>query len=143
MLFRSYVFDAAGTTGDGNIVRSLPDNKGTLTMSWQRDNHGVSLINRHIGSYRDLAYQTAYEAGSDFTRSMLDEKIDSYNTWDFQYRYSKDWGGRVGSTNFSLGVLDMFNEDIPYREVGGRDYDTVVFDGRGRRIYARVLWQLQ
>jgi hypothetical protein len=74
---------------------------------------------------------------------MLDEKIDSYNTWDFQYRYSKDWGGRIGSTNFSLGVLDMFNEDIPYREVGGRDYDTVVFDGRGRRIYARVLWQVQ
>jgi hypothetical protein len=37
----------------------------------------------------------------------------------------------------------MFNADIPYREVGGRDYDTVVFDGRGRRIYARVLWQIQ
>jgi hypothetical protein len=142
-LLDTYVYDAAGTTGDGNIVRSLPDNKGTLTMSWQRDSHGLTLINRHIGSYRDLAYQTAYEAGSDFTRSLLDEKIDSYNTWDFQYRYSKDWGGRIGSTNFSLGVLDMFNEDIPYREVGGRDYDTVVFDGRGRRIYARVLWQIQ
>jgi len=142
-LLDTYVFDAAGTTGDGNIVRSLPDNKGTLTLAWQRDAHGVSLINRHIGSYRDLAYQTAFESGSDFTRSMLDEKIDSYNTWDFQYRYSKDWGGRVGTTNFTLGVLDMFNEDIPYREVGSLNYDTIVFDGRGRRLYARVLWQIQ
>jgi outer membrane receptor protein involved in Fe transport len=142
-LLDTYVFDAAGTTGDGNIVRSLPDNKGTLTLAWQRDAHGVSLINRHIGSYRDLAYQTAYDNGSDFTRSMLDEKIDSYNTWDFQYRYSKDWGGRVGTTNFTLGVLDMFNEDIPYREVGSLNYDTIVFDGRGRRLYARVLWQIQ
>jgi iron complex outermembrane recepter protein len=29
------VFDAAGTTGDGNLVPSLPDNKGHLTFSWQ------------------------------------------------------------------------------------------------------------
>jgi hypothetical protein len=142
-LLDTFVFDAAGTTGDGNIVRSLPDNKGTLTLSWQRDAHGLSLINRHIGSYRDLAYQTAYESGSDFTRSMLDEKIDSYNTWDLQYRYSKDWGGAIGSTNFSFGVLDVFNADIPYREVSSLNYDTIVFDGRGRRIYARVLWQIQ
>jgi len=37
----------------------------------------------------------------------------------------------------------MFNEDIPYREVGSLNYDTIVFDGRGRRLYARVLWQIQ
>jgi outer membrane receptor protein involved in Fe transport len=137
------VFDAAGTTGDGNIVRSLPDNRGNLTLSWQRDAHGVTLINRHIGSYRDLAYDTAYQEATDFTRGLLTTELDSYQTWDLQYRYSKDWGGRIGTTNFTMGVLDMFNEDLPFREVSSLNYDTVIFDGRGRRLYARVLWQIQ
>jgi hypothetical protein len=137
------VFDAAGTTGDGNIVRSLPDNRGNLTLSWQRDAHGVTLINRHIGSYRDLAYDTAYQEATDFTRGLLTTELDSYQTWDLQYRYSKDWGGRIGTTNFTMGVLDMFNEDLPFREVSSLNYDTVIFDGRGRRLYARVLWQNQ
>ncbi|MBL4821213.1 MAG: TonB-dependent receptor [Gammaproteobacteria bacterium] len=28
------VYDAAGTTGDGNLVRSLPDHKGHITFNW-------------------------------------------------------------------------------------------------------------
>ncbi len=71
------------------------------------------------------------------------KKIDSYDTWDLQYRYSHQWGNsRLGSTIFTLGVLDVFNEQLPYRELGGLDYDSQVFDPRGRRLYARALWQL-
>ena len=134
--------DAAGTTGNGLHVRSLPDNKGNLTLSWQRDAHGVTLINRHIGSYQDLSYDFAFETGNDLVRSLLRTKIDSYSTWDVQYRYSHNWGNiNLGSTVFTVGVLDLFDEDLPYREVGGLNYDATVFDPRGRRIYARALWQ--
>ena len=136
-------FDAAGTTGNDLHVRSLPDNKGALTLSWQQDAHGVTIINRHIGSYQDLAYDFAFATGNDLTRSLLVKKIDSYDTWDLQYRYSHQWGNsRLGSTIFTLGVLDVFNEQLPYRELGGLDYDSQVFDPRGRRLYARALWQL-
>jgi len=133
--------DAAGTTGNGLHVRSLPDNKGNLTFSWQRDRHGLTLINRHIGSYQDLSYDFAYATGNDLVRSLLTTTIDSYSTWDVQYRYAHDWGnGALGSTVFTVGVLDLFDEDLPYREVGGLNYDSIVFDPRGRRIYARALW---
>ncbi len=138
------VSDAAGTTGDGNLVRSLPDNKGNLTLSWQRDRHGATLINRHIGSYRDLAYESAYQTGSDFVRGLLTKNIDSYNTWDIQYRYAHTWGNsNLGTTNFSFGILDAFNADLPYREGSSYNFDAGVFDGRGRRLYARALWQIQ
>ena len=134
--------DAAGTSGNGLHVRSLPDNKGNLTFSWNRDSHGVTLINRHIGSYQDLSYDFAFETGNDLVRSLLTTTIDSYSTWDIQYRYAHDWGNaNLGSTVFTVGVLDMFDEDLPYREVGGLNYDATVFDPRGRRIYARALWQ--
>ena len=136
-------FDAAGTTGNGLHVRSLPDNKGNLTLTWQRDRHGMTLINRHIGSYQDLAYQDVFDTGNDLVRSLARRKIDSYDTWDLQYRYSHDWGNAsLGSTNFTVGVLDMFNEEIPHRETtaGSLRYDATVFDPRGRRLYARALW---
>jgi len=136
-------FDAAGTTGDGLLVRSLPDNKGNLTLSWQRDRHGVTVINRHIGSYQDLAYDNVIQTANPLVTSLASTKIDSYDTWDLQYRYSHDWGNsNLGTTNFTVGVLDMFNEEIPHRETvaGSLRYDANVFDPRGRRLYARALW---
>ena len=137
-------FDAAGTSGNNLHVRSLPDNKGNLTFSWNRDQHGVTVINRHIGSYQDLSYNFTFETGNDLVRSLLRKKIDSYNTWDLQYRYAHDWSNsNLGSTVFTVGVLDMFNEQIPYRESNGLNYDAFVFDPRGRRLYARALWQFQ
>ena len=128
------VFDAAGTTGNGIHVRSLPDNKGDITFNWQRGGHGITLINRHVGSYRDLAYDLTYNSGNDLVKSLVRNKIDSYQTWDLQYRYTHDWANQsLGSTTFTLGVLDLLDEDLPYREnpptLGfGLNYDPTVFD---------------
>lgn len=136
------VFDAAGTTGDNNLVRSLPDNKGRLTMSWSRDRHSVTAINRHIGSYQNLFYDTTFQTASDFRRTLLTKKIDSYDSWDFQYNYSHDWSNlNWGTTRFTVGLLDAFNAELPLYEEGALQYDAQVFDGRGRRWYARALWQ--
>ncbi len=137
------IFDAAGTSGNNLHVRSLPDNKGNLTFTWQRDNHGATLINRHIGSYQDLQYQDVFDTGNALVRSLASSMVDSYDTWDLQYRYSYDWGNtNLGSTNFTVGVLDMFNQRVPNRETTGGSlrYDAQVFDPRGRRLYARALW---
>ena len=48
--------DAAGVDGEQNIVRPVPDNRGTLNFSWARDNHRVSIFNRHIGSFQVLSH---------------------------------------------------------------------------------------
>ena len=138
-------FDAAGTTGNGLHVRSLPDNKGNITLSWQRDRHGITLINRHIGSYQDLAYDSVVATANDLVASLATTKIDSYATWDLQYNYTHDWSNtNLGSTAFTIGVLDMFDETVPLRETAEEAYslryDANVFDPRGRRLYARALW---
>ena len=135
------VYDAAGTTGDGNLVRSMPDNKGTLTFNWRNGNQGITLINRHIGSYRDLGYEGALTVANDFTRPLLSREIGSYNTWDVQYTYNKAWdNSRYGNTTFTVGLLDALNKTLPYRELSALNYDATVFEGRGKRWYARALW---
>jgi hypothetical protein len=142
-LLETGVFDAAGTTGDGNLVRSLPDKKGNLTLSWMQDNHSAAIITRFIGSYRDLAYDNAFRTANDKVRALLTRRIDSYRSVDLQYSFTHEWANeRMGTTIFTVGALDAFNATIPYREAGGINYDAGVFDGRGRRLYARVLLQL-
>ena len=140
-LLNSGISDAAGTTGDGNLVRSMPDNKGTLVMNWRKGNQGITVVNRHIGSYVDLGYSNALTTANDFVRPLLDPRISSYNTWDVQYSYSKAWdNSRLGTTTFTIGLLDAFNKTLPYRELSSLNYDATVFEGRGQRLYARALW---
>ena len=143
-------FDAAGTTGDGNLVRSLPDNRGNINLNWAKGRHNATAITRLIGSYRDLAYESTYETGNDLVRSLVSKEIASYQTWDFQYSYTVDWASaKLGTSVFSVGVLDAFNAALTYRESGVTtydsslvsNYDASVFDGRGRRLYARAMLQ--
>ncbi len=135
------VTDAAGTTGDGNIVRSMPDRKGHVTFNWFRGDHGVTVINRYIGSYKDLTYDLRIDTANPFVAALMTEEIDEYWRWDAQYSYSHTWANsNMGTTRFTLGIIDLFDEDIPIRETGSLDYDSQVHDGRGRRFYARALW---
>ncbi len=137
-------YDAAGTTGDNNLVRSLPDNKGNITFGWSNGNHSASVINRRIGSYQNLHYDNSFQQATDEERLLLTRKIDSYSTFDLQYNYTHNWSNtNLGATRFTVGILDAFNEDLTYYDESTLDYDSVVFDGRGRRWYARVLWQFQ
>jgi hypothetical protein len=136
------IYDAAGTTGDGNLVRSLPDHKGHVTLSWASGDHGVTLINRYTGSYTDLTYDLRIDEVNPFVASLMEREIDDYNRWDVQYRYNHAWSdSRLGTTVFTVGILDLLDADIPVRETGSLDYDAQVFDGRGRRAYVRALWQ--
>lgn len=142
-LLETGVFDAAGTTGDGNLVRSLPDNKGNISLSWMSNGpHGASVITRFIGSYSDLAYENTFTTANDEVRALLTRKVDSYQSVDIQYNYTHEWANAaLGTTIITVGVLDAFNAELPYREAGAINYDAAVFDGRGRRLYARALLQ--
>jgi outer membrane receptor protein involved in Fe transport len=136
------VTDAAGTDGEQNIVRSVPDNKGTLSLTWTNNNHRVSIFNRHIGSYQVLGHR-AYIAEDQRTPTDLlyaRSKIDSYDTIDIQYSYSHQWANdNLGTSRLTVGVIDATDEEIPlFRR---QSFDSTVFDGRGRRWYARLLWQ--
>jgi outer membrane receptor protein involved in Fe transport len=138
------IFDAAGTTGDGLLVRSLPDKKGSLTLGWSSNDsrHSVNVVNRFIGSYDNLQYQDTYDNGNDYVRSVVNRKIDSYHSVDLQYSYRHEWANdALGTTMFTVGALDAFNAELPFHYNGSLNYDAYQFDGRGRRLYARVLMQ--
>ena len=135
-------FDAAGVDGEQNIVREVPDNKGTISFNWSSGNHSLSLFNRHIGSYQVLSHRQ-YLANPQTTpldRSYAKSSVASYDTWDIQYNYNHEWANSaLGSTGFTFGVIDALNEELPlFRR---NTFDASVFDGRGRRLYARALWQ--
>lgn len=135
-------FDAAGTDGDSPLVREVPDNRGNITFNWSRNNHAVSIFNRHTGSFDVLSHNEFVNNPNEdpgdisFARS----KVDSYNTWDIQYNYRHEWSNsNWGTSNFTAGIIDLTDADIPLFR---RDsFNQTVFDARGRRWYARLLWQ--
>ena len=138
------IFDAAGTTGDGLLVRSLPDKKGNLTLSWSSNSlqHSITVINRFVGSYKNLAYEDTFDTGNDYVRSIVNKRISSYHSVDMQYNYVHEWANpALGTTVLTVGALDAFNASLPFRYAGRLNYDASVFDGRGRRLYARALLQ--
>ena len=70
----------------------MPDNSGTLVLNWRNGNQGLTLINRHCGSYRDLGYEQALGVSNDYRKARLTSEIGSYNQWDAQYNYNHTWG---------------------------------------------------
>jgi hypothetical protein len=59
-----------------------------------------------------------------------------------QYNYVHEWANtNLGTTTLTFGLLDAFNSTIPFHYNGSLNYDAAVFDGRGRRFYARALMQ--
>lgn len=138
------LLDAAGTTGDGLLVRSLPDKKGRVTLNWSSNTlrHSVTVINRFIGSYQNLGYDSSFETGNDYVRSIVNRNISSYQSVDVQYTYIHEWANpNMGTTILTVGALDAFNSSLPFHFNGPLNYDAYTFDGRGRRIYARALLQ--
>lgn len=138
------LFDAAGTTGDGLLVRSLPDKKGNFSLNWSSNSltHSVTAITRFIGSYDNLQYADTFENGNDYVRSIVNEKITSFSSVDLQYNYVHEWADtRFGTSVFTVGMLDAFNAELPFHYNGSLNYDAAAFDGRGRRLYARALLQ--
>ncbi len=140
-LQQSGKFDAAGVDGEQNIVREVPDNRGTLTLGWNNGNHSVTAFNRHIGSFQILSHDDFINDPDNDPVNLqyAKPKSASYDTWDLQYTYTHNWeNSNIGSTRFTIGVLDATNENLPlYR----RETVDGLYDPRGRRWYARALWQ--
>jgi outer membrane receptor protein involved in Fe transport len=121
-------FDAAGFTNlDPNrrLVRSMPDLRGNVGLSFARGNHTARLNMRWIGEYEDNAVPNA----------RLSERVDDYQAFDFNYTYTFDLRG--SDVVMTLGAIDLFDEKLP-RLKNANGTDLTVFDPRGRRLYGSV-----
>jgi hypothetical protein len=134
------VMDAAGVDGEQNIVRAVPDNKATASFSWSRDNHRVSVFNRITGSFKILGHDDymSNPNTSDVNKKFAQSSTDSYSQWDMQYSYTADLANDSRAI-LTVGVIDATDEDVPLHR--RQSYNSSVYDPRGRRWYARLLWQ--
>lgn len=80
-------------------------------------------------------------------RSVVNSNISSYTSVDLQYSYVHEWANQnLGTTSITVGMLDAFNATLPFHyndalNYDALNYDASMFDGRGRRFYARALMQ--
>ena len=122
-------FDAAGFTNNDptrRLTRSMPDLKGNVSLSFQRANHSARLKMRYVGEYEDNASSN---------NRIGDGDIDAYYAFDLSYSYI--WQLDNSELQFTLGVIDMFDEDLPELK-NANGTDLTVFDPRGRRVFGSL-----
>jgi outer membrane receptor protein involved in Fe transport len=126
-------FDAAGFTNNDptrRLTQSMPDLKGNLGLTFLRDRHAARLNMRYVGEYEDNA---------SVNNRIGDGDIDAYYAFDLNYTYTMPLNG--SELTFSLGAIDLFDEDLPELK-NANGTDLLVFDPRGRRVYGSVKFAL-
>ncbi|MFL0803440.1 MAG: TonB-dependent receptor [Agarilytica sp.] len=118
--------DVAGQFNFGNFVRSLPETKGAFSAHWKNDVHSFYAKANYVSSYEN---------------NRQGDTIDSFETVDFQYRYTQEVHGD-NEFIISLGILNLFDRDAPFVADGANfSYDPKHHDPRGRMFYTRASYQ--
>lgn len=122
-------FDAAGFTNNDptrRLIRSMPDLKGNIGLSFFRERQNLRLNVRFIGPYQDNAA---------VNNRIGDGEIGTYTAVDFTYNYLLNV--RDSEVTLTFGVIDLLDRKLPrLKNMNGTDLS--VFDTRGRRIYGTV-----
>ena len=125
-------FDAAGFTNrdpERRLSRSMPDFKGALSLNWLKGPHSVNTSVRYVGAYEDNAVASL----------RLQRELGPYHTVDVRYSYEYDWNDTT--LLMSVGVIDLFDADLPnVKDNLGTDFTQ--FDSRGRRVYAGLTYKM-
>lgn len=126
----SAIFNGANNRNSSfGQLGSVPDTRVNLGMDWNSDEHSVSFYVRHIGSYDDRTPNNDYDS------------IDAFTVFDTNYSYTMSGVLGEGTTNLSIGVNNLTDEEPPAIDRnsanGRRAFDSLVHDPRGRTIYAR------
>ena len=128
-------FDAAGFTNNDptrRLTRSMPDLRGNLGFSFLRDGHAARLNMRFVGSYTDNGASN---------NIIGDGDIDAYYAFDFNYSYTMQIANNNSNLTFNIGAIDLFDADLPKLK-NANGTDLLVFDPRGRRVYASIKYVL-
>ncbi|MFT4799297.1 MAG: iron complex outermembrane receptor protein [Candidatus Azotimanducaceae bacterium] len=136
-IFGLGVKDGAGTSGDGGVVRSMPEDKANFTLNFSRNNHSVTGIVRYVSGYDNLGAEV-FNSGTNPPKTRFDENIDSFTTLDMQYNYLWNWGDG-DPLSLTIGAVNATDEDPPRRDDYEQSYDSSTVDPRGRRFYVRFL----
>ena len=125
----SPTFDGANNRNSSfGQLGSVPDTRFNAGLDWRSDKHSLSLYARHIGGYDDRTPNNDYDP------------VDSFTVFDTSYSYEMSGVIGKGTTNLSIGVNNITDEEPPAIDRnsanGRRAFDSLVHDARGRTIYA-------
>ncbi len=130
------ITDAAGTSGDGSIARSMPDNKGNFMVNFNRGGHNATAFVRYIDAYDNLG-AAVFNSPDNPPRTEFSEKVKSWTTLDLQYNYRWQWGD-AGPLSLTFGIINVTDELPPKRDDFAQGFDSTTHDPRGRRFYIGV-----
>ena len=119
------VIDGAGSVNFNNLGRSLPQDRVEAGLTWNTGPHQLVALAHYVSSYTN-----------DRT-GITNANIDSQTTFDLQYNVTLD--GLLGDapTKFSLGVINVADEDPPLVQLN-LGFDPIVHDPRGRVVYLSI-----
>ena len=102
---------------------SYPKWRATAGIDWKRGDFATRLQTNYIGSYEQY-YTDWYDEPSE---------VDDMQTWDFQFVYSG-----IESTDITLGVLNLEDEEPPFSNSETEGYDFATHNPMGRFFYTRL-----
>ena len=131
--------DGVGSRNNGNSIgHPLPEYKANLILGWSKENHGASIIVRHIDGYTDDTPQSALRG----SYIGFAPEIDSFTTVDLQYNFELPaLSFQEEGSVLTFGVKNVGNE-VPPRVNTDGGFDPFTHDPRGRIYYGRVTFGL-
>jgi iron complex outermembrane receptor protein len=126
--------DVAGCRNLGNFVRSIPNWRASLVLSWLKNEHAIFAIAHLVPGYTDDG-----TVPWDVKPPPRVDQIDAFFSLDLQYSLKLEYHTRM-STTFKVGVKNAFDSDPPAAN-GPLGYDTEIHDPRGRLAYLRLIQQ--
>ena len=140
-------FDAIGEYNEFTpVARPLPEWKVNGNLSWSMDNHRAFMLIQYVDSLDygvDLATDPRAGAarfwretvnlvhGPDTAADFFTRDIKSMTTVDLHYTYTFNEVSFLNSTEVTLGVKNVFDEEPPWIPVNTA-YDGTLHDMRGR-----------
>ncbi len=100
-------FDAVGHSNSGTFLNPIPKWKGNASLRVEQDNHIVSLRWNYVDGYVDEGLSIL--ANSVNEAELIDGKVNSFQSWDFLYRYQetkRQW-------SISLAINNLTDEEPP------------------------------
>lgn len=115
------VINGAGNVNFNNLGRSLPRDRVEYGLSWTMGMHQLTALGHYVSGYKN-------------DRSGITQtRIKSQNTFDLQYNLTVEGVIGSGTTQISVGAINITDKDPPIAQLN-LGFDPIVHDPRGRVV---------
>jgi len=141
------IVDVVDFRNSQNFAAPVPDLRFNASLALSRGGHSLLGFVRYVDNFRDdqncgdPASRDTLVGSDPVNLSCPDgldfARIDSHTTVDLQYNYTIESLGPFAGATFSLGSINLFDNDPPFVATDGA-FESRTHDPRGRMIYVRL-----